>query len=1077
MAHLTARARKAAYETMQAAGSSVPVLGPHVGLNTRTKEPFHIAARPDIYLPNGRTLVQPRLPQLSYAATGNVRDDEHEGYDDRDMVAPDRTPPPDSKRHQRKRLSQWRRWQLEVIPKIIPEFTRILYKTKTLRHIDSLPLPPTPSDTCLCVKKVLKVAIVRFSAVEDVQLTICLCHPAAEQLMRCGAFPCAPILPSLAVDLRVLEFAKNLFLQIAPNTTAFATTLEQCLGSMGFQLQHQYSLRRRFGNCLQWYIHLRTATKAHYARVIETARLHYLGIVEAPPAVDDEAAREAPLDQDVPPASPDSSPTPAQRGRHAHRNGDPRSASTTPTPPSPSPSPAPRQRKRQREESPKRPRPSNPFPEPSSRTRASEYLRRRCPACFGDMKRDPSVLVDFCVCIDACFTQKRLKGKGHGGRDPPRFHPDSHFIDEEDAARTEAYVDGVRNASAADTRHEKRQKAMRDALAEEPSDGYEHPLLRLPTSTLDACESSFTAANENREKASAQFFEDTAIMGMICRHDRVLWLVNMHSAGEKQFNVFALVEQLFQEIPRDIRVGLLYDVACGLERSCRRWGFLERYIDRLEFAVSVFHAFGHEWACQLIYHPRKRGGFGFTNGEGCERFWHSISHLIANLRICGYHNRIYTLDMQIEHADEASLKRLGEWIRRRHMHSAEKRRDAEKILAECGKPIALLRAQWALQVEAQTKPLPRRTKKKGEDAVNAVLLLRSSVKTRKTQVADLRREFLDAVMDEEPDAPLRKIAFESASEALAKAQSQLSNKEAALGVTERQSLNGLGKSQYMQLRMNARALKRRLRDRLRARKFELDRVERSFRRLVNEEKLYTHTESAVKRREPTISKVNADYNKLCREMSSLVAQGKAPRGAVAPVEIPAKGVWKLDVDDAVWEDVGLDDDQTRATEPPLWLSDEKVRTGIKAMLELDRSVEEDIRLKKERRALQVWFAEEWAVVNLAIGRAESSRDRYQLQLIRDDLVRLCATWEQRLPDLGVDIAALPPWGPSALQLATCVVDAHVAARGEDRHYDAEHDEDDEDDSEEEEEGQEEDIETLAAVEAADMYRSAQNDYL
>ncbi|KAJ7070464.1 hypothetical protein B0H15DRAFT_957666 [Mycena belliarum] len=394
--------------------------------------------------------------------------------------------------------------------------------------------------------------------------------------------------------------------------------------------------------------------------------------------------------------------------------------------------------------------------------------------------------------------------------------------------------------------------------------------------------------------------------------------------------------------------------------------------------------------------------------------------------------------MQIEHADESSLKRLGDWIRRRHAHSAEK----------------------------------RRTKKKGQDAVNAVLLLRTSVKIRKAQVAELRQEFLDAVMDAEPDAPLRKIAFESASESLEKAQSELDRKEAALGVTERQSLNGLGSSQYLQLKMNARALKRRLRDRLRARKFELDRVERSFRRLVNEQKLYTHTESAVKRREPTISKVNSEYNKLCREMSRLVAEGKAPRGAIAPVGNPAKGIWKLDVDDAVWEDVGLDDDEISATEPPPWLSDEKVRSGIKAMLELDRSAEEDLRLKKERCALQIWFAEEWAVVNIAIGRAKSSRDKYQLQLVRDDLVRLCATWDKRLPDLGMDTTAIPPWGPSASQLSACLVDAHVAARGEDRHYG-----EDEDDSEdEEEERPEEDIDTLAAVETADMYRSVQTDY-
>lgn len=92
---------------------------------------------------------------------------------------------------------------------------------------------------------------------------------------------------------------------------------------------------------------------------------------------------------------------------------------------------------------------------------------------------------------------------------------------------------------------------------------------------------------------------------------------------------------LFQHLPHDIQVGLLYDVACAFERSCLKWGFLSPFMDRIAFAVSVFHAFGHEWACQLLYHPRKRVGFGYTNGEGCERFWQSIRHLIPHLRISG----------------------------------------------------------------------------------------------------------------------------------------------------------------------------------------------------------------------------------------------------------------------------------------------------------------------------------------------------------------------------------------------------------------------------------------------------------
>ncbi|KAJ7688715.1 hypothetical protein B0H17DRAFT_1202793 [Mycena rosella] len=619
------------------------------------------------------------------------------------------------------------------------------------------------------------------------------------------------------------------------------------------------------------------------------------------------------------------------------------------------------------------------------------------------------------VCIDACFMQKKRQSP----RDPPRTHPKTHFISEEDAARTEAYVDEVWQV---EEKRAKRQKAMEDVL--EAEDGYEHPELLLPRSILDGCEASFKAADEKREKESTEFFEDTAIMGLLWRHDRVLWLVNMHS-----------------HLPLNITIGLLYDVACSFEWTCRKWGFPARFMDCLAFAVSVFHAFGREWACQLLYHPRKCKGFGFMNGEGCEHFWHSISHLIANLRICG-----------IEHADEASLTNLGEWIRRRHLHSMKKRADATEALAKCGKPFTLLRAQWALQVKTQTKPLPRRSKNKGQQAVNAVMLMRTALKIRRTQVTQIRHRFLDAVQEEDPDAAVYEVELAATEEALTTAARHLHNKEEALGVSQRQALHNLATSQYLHLRMNARALKRRLRDRLRSRKFELDKVERSFRRLVNNQKLYSHTESTVKRREPTISKVNADYNKLCGELAKLIQEGKAPRGAIAPRPIPAKGIWQLDVDDGIWQDVGLDDDNAEAAiEPPLGCATKT--------------------LVKERCSLQEWFAEEWATVSLAITTARKGKDKYQLRLIRDKLMRLCATWDKCLPDLGVDQGALPPLGPAPAEISACVVEAHVAARGEDRHYGGSlSDDEDGDDSG----GEDGDFGTLDAVETADIYRNAED---
>ncbi|KAJ7082154.1 hypothetical protein C8R44DRAFT_753867 [Mycena epipterygia] len=93
-------------------------------------------------------------------------------------------------------------------------------------------------------------------------------------------------------------------------------------------------------------------------------------------------------------------------------------------------------------------------------------------------------------------------------------------------------------------------------------------------------------------------------------------------------------------------------------------------------------------------------------------------------------------------------------------------------------------------------------------------------------------------------------------------------------------------------------------------------------------------------------------------------------------------------------------------------------------------------------------------------------------------------WQKWLPDLGVDKTTLPPWGPSAVQLATCMLNAHLPARGEDRHYDAhlpargedryydesEDEGGDGDDDETETGGKDEDFGMLDAVETADIAR-------
>ena len=161
------------------------------------------------------------------------------------------------------------------------------------------------------------------------------------------------------------------------------------------------------------------------------------------------------------------------------------------------------------------------------------------------------------------------------------------------------------------------------------------PGMQLPSSVLSHCNESFVSADEKHQKASTQLYVDTTTMGLLCRHDCVLWVVNMSSAVEKQHYVIMLIQRFLDHLPSDATIGILYDIGCQLHCSCVKWGLLKHQLSHVSFGILVFHAFGHQWPCQVIYHPHKWQGFGLTDGEGCERFWSALKVLIPGLQVSG----------------------------------------------------------------------------------------------------------------------------------------------------------------------------------------------------------------------------------------------------------------------------------------------------------------------------------------------------------------------------------------------------------------------------------------------------------
>ncbi|KAE9388805.1 hypothetical protein BT96DRAFT_947343 [Gymnopus androsaceus JB14] len=480
---------------------------------------------------------------------------------------------------------------------------------------------------------------------------------------------------------------------------------------------------------------------------------------------------------------------------------------------------------------------------------------------------------DILVQVDACYTQKHSSKARRG---PPRIHPNTFFIPEAEVQAWKQLVDSVSPRKQPTKPPHKRQKVNEDS---DKTDHFEKGLW-VPKSVLDGCLASFTAADDACIKGSTQFFDVTANMTLLCHHDRALFTVNINTAGEGQHFVLATLTKLFEHLPPTVGVHFLKCI-----------------------------------------------GYGLSDGEGAERLWHALSHLIAYGRVAGYYIRMYNLDSQFNFYSEEGLYKLGLWLHRKVLACDEKMKDSEECLRVC------------------------QHKNKGKSAVEEALRLRKSRNTIQAHVDDLCKRLADPTSEPWEMATVE-LELETALKSLCKAHLKVTKKEDALGV-------------------NAK-------------------------RILESQNLLADT---------------IDFAMTWRCSSDR----KAPCNSVAPLKIEMECLFTLDVDNDIWLDVGIGyEEEGDDTVPPLWLCNEKVRAGIQAMNDRDRCIEEQAWLLKERSALQLWFNEEWRVVNAAIEHMSDATVEHQLSLKKRELCCLFVVWERTLVPAE---EGLPEWGLSGEDLA------------------------------------------------------------
>jgi hypothetical protein len=129
-------------------------------------------------------------------------------------------------------------------------------------------------------------------------------------------------------------------------------------------------------------------------------------------------------------------------------------------------------------------------------------------------------------------------------------------------------------------------------------------------------------------------------------------------------------------------------------------------------------------------------------------------------------------------------------------------------------------------------------------------------------------------------------------------------------------------------------------------------------------KLHQQTRKAISKRKPALMSAIRKFNKYCVELKALAAP-------LSPIPIPTPLSTELNIlrdDPYLMEDVWVEPSEGM---PPRWLEDSNVRKGIKALLKVDRTKEEEQRLRHESRNLLSWFGRELVAIKVALKTSAS----------------------------------------------------------------------------------------------------------
>ncbi|CAK5284324.1 unnamed protein product [Mycena citricolor] len=182
---------------------------------------------------------------------------------------------------------------------------------------------------------------------------------------------------------------------------------------------------------------------------------------------------------------------------------------------------------------------------------------------------------------DGCFNYRHLRAAGNG----PSLFSQEYFLTPEEVYKVKETVLLAR----------KSPKPLKESL--------------ISADIVDACGESWTAANEHKQKGDPKCYDSTGIFALTCHHSQVLFMCDIDTPGEQQHYIIALLEKVASLLPSNATITQCYDIGCVLDRSNNLFPILSAHLrSRVSFSLNAMHAFGHQWACQLVYNSRMKLG-------------------------------------------------------------------------------------------------------------------------------------------------------------------------------------------------------------------------------------------------------------------------------------------------------------------------------------------------------------------------------------------------------------------------------------------------------------------------------------